>query len=438
MDKQKSRTTDETEQVERVGFYSFLVNLALVGLKAVLAGFSGSLAVVASTVDSATDTVASLAVWGGLKLSTRKTRSFPYGLYKIENVIQVAMALLILFVGYEIARDVISSSAKTPNITTWVIAGMTAGVLIPLLFGLYTVKVGRLTGSPALIADGRHRQADVVSSLVVLGALVSNYFGLSGHIYLGLTVDRIAAALMLIFIGYAGLELLVSGMRVLLDASIDAETLVQVRQIIESEPMVTEVQSLFGRNAGRYRFLEAEVSLRTGDLERAHAIDERIKRALHDQVSNCDRVLIHYETRKKATLVVAIPLESNRETISEHFGEAPVFYLGTLRESDGQTLEERFVPNPFLEEKKAKGIKVGQWLLQQGMDRLYTEKNLEGRGAGFVLSDAGVEVMLVRQKTLSELRKGWEAPASGDRAVERKTQIDGSIAAAEPTGANNR
>jgi len=417
MNTAQSGNRGETEQVGRVGFYSFLVNLSLAGLKSLLAYYSGSLAIVASAVDSATDTVASLAVWGGLKLSTRKTRSFPYGLYKIENVIQVAMAFLIFFIGYEIAQKVISSSAKAPTITTPVIVGMAVGVLVPFLFGWYTYFVGKRTCSPALMADARHRQADVFASLVVLSAVVSNYFGVKGAIFFGLTVDHIAAGLMLIFIVYAGLELLVSGMRVLLDASIDAETLFQVRQIIESEPMVTKVQSLFGRNAGRYRFLEGEVLLRTADLEKVHFIDARIKRELQKQVSNVDRALIHYEARKKETLLVAVPLESDRQTISEHFGEAPIFYLATLRESDGQILEERFILNVFLDEKKAKGIKVSRWLLQQGMDRLYTEKDVAGKGAGFVLSDAGVEVIVVQQKTLSEIQRAWQLPIPDDRGA---------------------
>jgi cation diffusion facilitator family transporter len=423
MDRPMPHNKEETKQVERVGLYSFLVNLGLAGLKASLSYYSGSLAIIASTVDSVTDSVASVAVWGGLKLSTRKSRAFPYGLYKIENLIQVIMALLIFLIGYEIAHKVISPGTRPPTITTSVIVGMALSVLAPLLFGWYTIAVGKRTGSPALLADGRHRQADVLSSLVVLGAVVFNYLGLTGHIYFGLTADRIAAGLMLIFIGYAGVELLVNGMRVLLDASIDSETLAQALEIIKSEPTVIEVPSLVGRNAGRYRFLEAEVSLRTADLEKAHAVSERIKANIRKEVSRVDRVLIHCEPRKKETLVVAIPVESNRETMSEYFGEAPIFYLGVLRESDGQLLEERFIPNPFLDEKKAKGIKVSQWLLQQGMDRVYTSKNLEGRGAGYVLSDAGVDVRLLQGGALSEIRKEWGRLVLDTQVLKENTQM---------------
>lgn len=412
MDLRVNSDIEETKQVGRVGLYSFLVNLGLAGLKALLGYFSGSLAIIASAVDSATDSVASLAVWGGLRLSTRKSRTFPYGLYKIENVIQVVIALLILFSGIEIARKALSPAEEPPAITPWVIGGMVVGVLIPLVFGWYTIAVGKRTGSPALMADGRHRQVDVLSSMVVLGAVICNFFGVA--------VDRIAAGLVLIFIGYAGWELLADGMRVLLDASIDSETLAQVREIIESEPKVTEVRSLAGRSAGRYRFLEADLALRTDDLEKAHSLSKRIETNIREHVSHVDRVLIHYEPQKKETSVIAIPLAFNREKLSEHFGEAPIYYLGVLRESDGQILEERFVPNPFLGEEKGKGIKVSEWLLQQGTDMVYSPKSLEGRGPGYVLSDAGVEIRVLQGETLSEIRKQWSRPRSG---VHAKPQI---------------
>lgn len=404
MAKSKRNDREEIKQIQRVGCYSFLVNLGLAGFVGILAYLSGSLAITAAGVDAATDCIASLAVWIGLKMSTRKTRAFPYGLYKLENVIQIIMALLIFLAGFEIARKAALPSATLPVITPWIIGGMGVCVLIPLLFGYYTILVGKRTGSPALLADGRHRQADVLSLVVVLAAVAANYFGLSMGSSV-LTIDRVAAGLVLIFIGYAGWELLVNGMRVLLDASIDSQTLSHVRKIIESEAAVTEIRSLVGRNAGRYRFLEADIVLRTSDLKKAHAITQRLKAAIGDKVSHVDRMLIYSEPGKRENVVVAVALESDKETASKHFGEAPLFYLAVVRASDGEIVEERFVANPFLNDQKAKGIKVGKWLLQKGMDRLYTAKDLAGRGAGYVLSDAGVEVVALPADNLSEIRR---------------------------------
>jgi len=422
MERPEDSRLKEAGEIQRVGLYSFLVNLGLTGLKAFLAHGSGSLAIMAGTVDSATDSIASLAVWGGLKLASRKTRAFPYGLYKIENVIQVAMALLILLVGYEIAREAFHAPGGTPQITLAVIVGMTAGVLVPLAFGWYTIRVGRRTGSPALVADGRHRQADVLSSVVILAAVLTDYTGLHFS-FLGLTVDRIAAGLVLVFIGYTGVELLVAGMRVLLDASVDASLLERVRKVIESEPAVVEIRSLAGRNAGRFRFLETDVILRADGLEKAHAVSKRIEAAVLKEVRNVDRVLIHYEPPRRERTVLAVPLEADRKVVSAHFGEAPVFYIGIVRERDRRLLEERFVANPFLEEEKAKGIKVSQWLLSQGVDRLYTPQSLEGKGPGYVLSDAGVEIRIVETSDFTEVRKEWAESQEGEESNEETRKI---------------
>ena len=40
-------------------------------------------------------------------------------------------------------------------------AGIHSGILFTIAFGWYAISVGRQTGSPVLVAEGRHRQTDV-------------------------------------------------------------------------------------------------------------------------------------------------------------------------------------------------------------------------------------------------------------------------------------
>jgi len=44
--------------------------------------------------------------------------------------------------------------------------------------------------------------------------------------------------------------------------------------------------------------------------------------------------------------------------------------------------------------RREKRIKVSEWLLAKGIDTVYTPKGFEGKGPGYVFSDAGVDVML--------------------------------------------
>jgi cation diffusion facilitator family transporter len=241
---------EETRQIQRVALYAFLLNLLLAMLKGWLALLSGSLAVSAGAVDSIGDSIVSLAVYGGLKLSIRKTSTFPLGLYKIENLISVVVALAIFFAGYEIARHVFKSQSEPPEISITLIILLLAATVLPFLFGQYAMSIGEKTESPTLIAEGRHRQTDVLSTLVILISALIHYFNVGFRIG-GISVDQMAAALVLFFVAHTGWELLSNGMRVLLDASIDHETMDKVRRLIDSQPVVVEVGSLIGRNAAK-------------------------------------------------------------------------------------------------------------------------------------------------------------------------------------------
>ena len=392
----------EAKQIERVALYALLINFVLTGIKGVLAYFSGSLAVAASAIDSATDSVASLTILGGLKLSTRKSPTFPYGLYKIENVISVIMAMFIFFAGYEIVRNILSPGAEPPTITLGLIGWLSAGILITFLFGQYALTIGKRTKSPTLIAEGRHRQVDVLSSLVVLLAVGLHYFGLDIN-FAGITVDHIAAGVILIFIGYAGWELLSDGMRVLLDASIDPETLDQIRKIIESQPMVTEVRRLAGRNAGRYRFLETEVVLRTDNLEKAHAISQDIEANIIKQMPLVERVVIHYEPQVREHMRIAVPLSDTMGHVSAHFGEAPYFAVTLMRMADGNIERQEVVTNPHTRVPKAKGIRVAEWLIEQKVDVVVVKEDLRKKGPSYVFADAGVDLQVSEANQLNEV-----------------------------------
>ncbi len=401
-DRENNTLVKEAKQIEWVALYALLINFVLTGIKGVLAYFSGSLAVAASAIDSATDSVASLTILGGLKLSTRKSPTFPYGLYKIENVISVIMAMFIFFAGYEIVRNILSPGAEPPTITLGLIGWLSAGTLITFLFGQYAIAAGKRTKSPTLIAEGRHRQVDVLSSLVVVVAVGLHYFGLDIDFF-GITIDRIAAGLVLIFIGYAGWEIFSDGMRVLLDASLDPETLDQIRKIIESQPMVTEIRMLVGRNAGRYRFLETEVVLRTGDLKKAHAISQDIEADIKKQMPLVERVVIHYEPQVSEYLRIAVPLADSVERVSAHFGEAPYFAVVLLRLADGNIERQEVVTNPHTKVPKAKGIRVAEWLLEHKVDVVVAREDLHKKGPAYVFADAGVELQVSEAGQLSEV-----------------------------------
>jgi cation diffusion facilitator family transporter len=385
-DKLLSKRSEEDKQIERIALGACFVSILLAGLKGGLALLSGSLAVTADALDSAMDSVASLMVWIGLKLSRRKSRHFPYGLYKVENFISIAVALCIFYAGIEIALQALGSASNRPVVTWPIIGGILVSAATAFLFGGYARRVGKRAESPALMAEGRHRQMDAASSVVVFCALVANYFGFH--------VDQIAAIVVLIFILRTGCELFYGGMRVLLDASLDVKTMDQIEKIIKSHPFVAEVRFLVGRNAGRYRFVETILILKTGDLTKAHQASLQIEEAIRKQVRHVERVLIHYEPTMPTHLYVAAPLEDLNGKLCEHFGEAPYFIFVRLKQDTGCIESQEILANPFASIPRGKGLRVAEWLIQYKTGLVLVREPLRGKGPGYALGSAGVEVQL--------------------------------------------
>jgi predicted Fe-Mo cluster-binding NifX family protein len=219
------------------------------------------------------------------------------------------------------------------------------------------------------------------------------FAGLAGQL-IGWPLDRPAALLIVAWIVRAGWETLADGMRVLLDASVDAETLRQARQIIERHPAVVEIKSLIGRNAGRYRFLEAEVGLRVHALEKAHHVSRTIETAIHNHVPHVEHVLVHAEPARQEVCRFAVPLVDQTNIVSAHFGTAPYFVVVDRQTETNSWENQATVRNPYAADPQGRGLKVAQWLLAQRIDVLVTADDIREKGPGYALGDAGVVTII--------------------------------------------
>jgi cation diffusion facilitator family transporter len=380
--------------VVRWGWMSIGINILLSAINLEIALASGSLAVTSEMVHNLVDLLAAVVLLIGLKISQRKSKSFPYGLYKIENVVSVLLSMLIFFTGYEIARQALVGSLGPTTVDPWFLVGLAFSAILPMIFSHFELRAAKAANSPSLTASAKEYRVHIFTSGIVFISLVTHYFGLN--------IDRIAALLVVVFILRTGWELLKDGMRVLLDASLDPDTLAQVRQIIESDQATDQVHSLTGRNSGRYRFLEAEITLRITDLKKAHAASLRIEQAIREKVPYVERVLIHYEPSEPTSIYYAFPVTGPDGNLSDHFGEAPYFELVRVKLSNAEIDKQEIIQNPYHELAKAKGIRVAEWLLSQKVDKVILREVIQGKGPGYVFNNSGVEVTYTKASTVNQ------------------------------------
>jgi len=163
----------------KAAIYSSLINLLLALVKGVIGFLSGSIALIADSIHSFSDIIASLAVYIGLKLSMRRPdEKFPYGYYKIESFASLIISVIIVITGIEIALDSYSAFLNPSTIEIPLVALFVAALsaLVSFLLARYKQEIGRTIGSQALTNDGKHSFIDIFSSIIVfvgiLGVLI--------------------------------------------------------------------------------------------------------------------------------------------------------------------------------------------------------------------------------------------------------------------------
>ncbi len=386
-----------------VALLSCLVNGFLMTAKYFLGEMSGSMALKADAVHSLADVISSLSILGGILIADRKTKTFPLGLYKVENLVSLVSSFFIFFAAYEIADEAIQAGpAEVIKNPDFVIAGVLFMLIVAYLYSRYELKAGLKAGSPSLVADAKHIATDVFSFLVILVAILGSY--------LGFPLDRYAAIIVVALVVYMGLSILISSLKVLLDATLDYTTLDGIRAVLAGHPLVTGVTALGGRSSGRYKFVEANVKVDARLLRDAHEVVSHLEEDILDRWPEIDRILIHYEPEQKESILVAVPVDVVSEAqpdldspLSEHFGEAPFAALLRKTMRSGKLTFETFVENRFRSQERHRGVKAAELLAELGVDEVWTRVPLEGKGAGYALEALGIDVRTTEATTLREL-----------------------------------
>ncbi|WP_295388549.1 cation diffusion facilitator family transporter [uncultured Thiodictyon sp.] len=274
-----------TERAEAV---SALVSVVMAAAMLIVANMTGSLSILAEGIDTVVDVVAALAVLAGIRLAARRTDGFPLGLYKLENLVATGIGVLILFSGYELAREAIGrmvSGAGVVDNPLLIIVVMAAVTATTAGLAAYKFRVGRVHGSPGLQADARHAWIDACASAGVALGVGLQWAGIP-------YMDSVTALVVVALLVWGGAELTRDGLRVLLDASLEEDVLQAVRGEAQAQPGVNRVVAVTGRNSGSYRFVTVQIVPASGRLAAAESTAGRVAAAVRERIERIDQVSV--------------------------------------------------------------------------------------------------------------------------------------------------
>lgn len=186
---------------ERTILVTIVVNLGLMGLKFWLTYISGSLAMQASAWHNFADVFVAGFMLVGVFLVRWENGRRKSGVSIIENIVAMGIALAVLYAGLGIFLEVVHSETHHLQNLGWVTALSLLNVAGAWFIARYLHYVGQQTSSQALLAGGYHAQVHIWETIVVVAGLAGSLLGLPN-------LDRLAAVIVVLFIVFAGFEIL--------------------------------------------------------------------------------------------------------------------------------------------------------------------------------------------------------------------------------------
>lgn len=258
----------------------------LTAIKLVIGIMSGSVAVLASAVDSVLDLFVSLFNYFAISNSEKPADdTFNYGRGKIEALASVIEGTIIavsgIFLLYQAAKK--SFSGETSEYLEISLLVMIISLIITVGLVMFLNSVAKKTNNMVIKADALHYKTDVYTNGAVLISLALVYITEIEFI------DVIVGGGIALFIIYSAYELIEEGVLVLLDRAVEQETVDKIIEIIESEQKVNDHHMLKTRQAGSDIFVDVHLVFDCIiTLMDAHRVADRIedKIALLDTNSN--------------------------------------------------------------------------------------------------------------------------------------------------------
>jgi len=244
-------------------------------VKLVVGVMSGSVAVLASAIDSVLDMGVSIFNFFSIKKAEeRPDEMFPYGKGKVQAIAGVIEGTVITISGIYIIYEAISKMIVGKE-TEYI--GISVVVMLFSLFTTwflvkYLLNIAESTDNIVIKADALHYKTDLLSNGAVLAALGVVY--LSGWQW----VDALFGLGIGIYIIYSAYEIIEESVMILLDRSLDSDIVAKIGEILASASKVNGYHWLKTRTDGTRNFVEFHMVL-TPDmtLEEAHHIAEEIE-----------------------------------------------------------------------------------------------------------------------------------------------------------------
>lgn len=273
------------------GIVGILCNALLFAGKFIVGTVSGSVSITADAMNNLSDATSSVVTLIGFRLAEKPAdEDHPYGHARYEYLSGLAVAALIIVIGFELAKTSVEKILHPADITfsTLLVVVLVCSILIKLSLAVFNTRLGKYIDSPALLATAADSRNDVISTgAVLIAAVLERVFGWKIDGYIGLAVS--------LFILYSGAMLAKDTISPLLGESASPELQKEIIRVMQQEDAVLGYHDLMVHDYGpgqRFGSLHVEMDQAQDPLYCHELIDNLERQCLQELGVH---LVIHYD-----------------------------------------------------------------------------------------------------------------------------------------------
>lgn len=273
------------------GVVGTLCNLLLFALKLVVGTLSGSVSITADALNNLTDGASSIVTLIGFRLASKPAdEEHPYGHARYEYLSALAVAAMIIVIGFELAKTSVEKifNPSSVEFSVPVAIVLVCSIAVKLWLCLFNKKLGRRINSYALIGTSADSRNDMIATSAVLAAGLLEYF-------FGWQIDGYMGLLVALFILYSGAVLVKETISPLLGENASPELQADIVSVFDTCPEVLGYHDLMVHDYGpgqRFASVHVEMDAKADPLE-CHELIDNLERECYNR--HGVSLVIHYD-----------------------------------------------------------------------------------------------------------------------------------------------
>ena len=343
-----------------------ITNLLVFLSKIIIGIISFSISIISDAINNLSDMATSLVALFGFKMSKKAPdEEHPFGHERIEYISGLIVSLIIIIVGVGLLASSIvkmvnyENESFSSNLFIINVIILSISIVIKLYQAYFYNRISKIISSISLKANFRDSLNDILTTSMILIALILEYILGRYNVIIPFSLDGILGIIVSLFIVYTGIDLLRDESDPLIGTKLNKEYINNVIEEIKKHKMILNYHDIICHTYGEnkcYMTIHLEVD-KNNTLEEVHEVADQIE--YNVKINHGIELTTHFDPidiNDSELNEIRIKLE---EFINKNYQNINIHDLRIIRrENKNLVLFDMIVPYGFNSDKVINEIKL--------------------------------------------------------------------------------